>query len=191
MRIVLVLPLVVALTNASCSRCVGDRRDVTLSDGDIAARFIAKLSTFERLRDRIVDEPRCDAVWSDHTQWEEPCRDDPAKTCERWDDAPATAAALVRICDMSTSRAQAYLDDLHALDALRVRRAPRTNPDASDDDVEILLEVWGIVPSGSDASVVYRVHAPAKMHEENETGTHGLRYFALPKDGWYVRRAWN
>jgi len=210
------LACVFALLVPACGPCRRAPEEVKTDDA-IADDFRRDSATFEHLRDMILEEEACDGVWIDHYEWTDACNvgactgaPPPPKTgsppgvsdraceypsgCGRWNGEEPTADILASICRISRSRAQVYIDGLHAVGALRIERArkdprPVEMQDHVADDVSFIIQYFGIIPSGSETDVVYRTSAPPKMKEG--TTAKGFDYVPLSKPGWYLRHEWN
>lgn len=182
-------PLCSLVLAAVVSACAPSDDDVERSDASIVADFSRQVCTFERLRDMILAEPHCDAVWRDHYEWVEPCMG--TYSCSRWISEPPTPMTLVVLCGMPFSRAAAYLDGLREIGALRLQRdSTRFARRYSDaDDVTFTIRFSGIVTSGSESDVVWRSTVPSAMKGGREAN--GFDYTPLSSPGWFLRREWN
>lgn len=190
-----VLMLALSIT-AACTR----------STESIEETFQKKTGTFLRLRDAILAEPTCDALWTDHYEWTDACNTGPcegappppktgrppgvaAEACEwqpgcgRWVDRPPTAKILASICGMSIERAHEYLEGMRQIGALRLIRSRVPG----DDDVVFVMSFTGMVSAGTETDIVWRTTPPVLR-----TGTHskGAEYAPLAS-GWWRKKEWN
>ncbi len=132
------------------------------SNAELRELFLEERATFQRLRDRIRDDPIhevraddyswCDGCSGDRATGrppgvaEEPC--DWPHGCTRWIDEQPTHAILAAIKGISERRAQGYLDDLERAEGILVR-------EEHDGSIVIWMEVRGIIPSGSATMIAW------------------------------------
>ena len=175
------------------------------SSGEPEAAFDAHPERFERLRVMIGEEPTCRSISMNHFEWTDPCSTPPCPPspevlrppgvsagscdwpngCVRWVDQTPTPPVLAALCAMPLARAEEYLSLMKALGVMQLER---DRPAAvGTDDVFLLVQVSGIITSGSERAVVWRSTPPSPSGGANK----GSDYQALSRAGWFVKTTWN
>lgn len=179
------------------------------SNESIDASFRQSPEVFARLRDAILAEPACDAVWMDHYEWTDPCNTGscakappPPKTgrppgvaakscdyeshCTHWVDRPPTAEILASICHMPVARAREYMKDMRRIGALRLYRG-RLEGDAA---ATFSMSFAGMVGGGTTTEVVWRSSPPPTGPLAGAPFKGAEEHVPLAS-GWWRRKTWD